>query len=206
MSRDDLAVGAESQRAALPKSWTVFQQLASCLCRLEWLWLVTLANAALLSPYVWLQSCTLAVSKRLGLFRYASTACAMWKRGKQEHPVNLSTQQLSAQPSWDRLWCLCERRKVSVQACTTAARYGKKGPEILKCGRQTDPRSPHIDRRWTTAILRQQNQAWKEDEGGTRGQVWEERGDEANGEKSGQCWLKWPTLSLNFTYCCRIKH
>lgn len=139
MSRDELAVGAESQKAALPKqNWTVFQQLASCLCPLGWLWLCFTANAALLSPYVWLQSRTLAVSKRLDLFRYASTAYAMWKRGKQEHPANMSTQQLSTQPSWDRLWCLCERRKVSVQADTTAARYGKKVQRYQSVGgRQT---------------------------------------------------------------------
>lgn len=96
------------------------------------------ANAALLSPYVWLQGHTLAVSKRLDLFRYASTAYAMWKREKQEHPANMSTQQLSTQPSWDRLWCLCERRKVSVQADTTAARYSKKVQRYQSVGgRQT---------------------------------------------------------------------
>lgn len=165
MSWEELAVGAESQGAALPKqSWTVFQQSAraaqTCL--------------ALSSPYVWLQSRTLAVSGRWDLFRCASAPSDL--RGKAGRSWQ-HERQLSAQPSWGR-------RATSVreeEGEREGSEIRQKGAEIPKCGRQTDPGPPRTDRRWTTAILRLLNWAREEDKAG-RGRRARWRGSEGRDE------------------------
>lgn len=76
-----------------------------------------------------------------------------------------------------------------MQACITAARYGKKGPEIPKCGRQTDPGPPRTQTGGEPQLyLGSKKPAWKErtKEGGEGGS---ERGDKMKlmGGKSGRC-------------------
>ena len=87
---------------------------------------------------------------RLHLLRYLSIACdcCVWETWEWEEREKaccwlayMNLVELSAQPSWDRLWCLWEEEGERGRQILREGDTAKRA-EILKCGREIDRRAP----------------------------------------------------------------